>query len=84
MGIKVIPLNELEADPQGTLTQCARSGDAFVVELPDHRLVSIQSLHPMEDDSFVDDLLASNPSFRAVLQRSKESPRRPFSDKPDA
>ena len=42
MGIKTIPLSRLEADPRGTLRECADSGEAFVVELPDHRLVAIQ------------------------------------------
>ncbi len=84
MGIKVILLSELAANPQATLAECVASGDAFVVELPDHRLVSIQGLEPSEDDSLVDELLASNPSFRAMLQRSKDSLRRPFLESTDA
>ena len=79
MVIKVIPLSELEAHPHATLAQCVESGDAFVVELPDHSLVSIQGLEPSEDDSLVDELLDSNPSFRAMLERSKASARRSFS-----
>jgi hypothetical protein len=78
MPIKMIPLSRLEADPQGTLSECFDSGQALVVELPDHRLVSIQALEPTDDDSLVDELLDSNPSFRALVERSKASPRRPF------
>jgi len=78
MGIKVIPLSELVANPQATLSACVASGDALVVEMPDHSLVSIQGLDPSEDDSLVDQLLASNPSFRALLEHSKASPRKPF------
>jgi len=84
MGIKVTPLSEFAANPHATLSECVASGDAFVVELPDHSLVSIQGLEPGEDDSLVDELLASNPSFRAVLERSKGSPRKLFPGIPDA
>lgn len=78
MGIKLIPLSRLEADPRGTLNECLESGEPLVVELPDRRLVSIQALEPAEDDSLVDDLLASNPAFRSLVEKSKASPRRPF------
>ena len=44
MGIKTIPLSQLEADPRGTLNECADSGQAFVIELPDRRLIAIQGL----------------------------------------
>lgn len=37
MSINLIPLSLLEADPEGTLTECLDSGAALVVELPDHR-----------------------------------------------
>jgi hypothetical protein len=40
MSIKLIPLSRLEADPQGTLSECLDSGEPLIVELPDHRLVS--------------------------------------------
>jgi hypothetical protein len=78
MDIKLIPLSRLEADPKGTLNECADSGQALVVELPDHRLISIQALEPAGDDPLVDELLESNPSFRALVEKSKASPRRPF------
>ena len=78
MSIKLIPLSRLEADPRGTLTECLDSGEALVVELPDHRLVSIQSLEPDGEDDLVDRLLKSNPAFRALVEKSKASPRRPF------
>lgn len=84
MSIKVIPLSILEADPQGTLNDCLDSGQAVVVELPDHRLVSIQSLEPADDDDLIDRLSESNSSFRAMVAESKASPRRPFPIVPDA
>jgi hypothetical protein len=49
-----------------------------VVELPDQRLVAIQPLDPAEDDDLINELLESNPSFRALVARSKASPRKPF------
>jgi hypothetical protein len=79
MGIKVIPLWELEADLERTLAACLDSGEALVVELPDRRLVSIHSLEPADDDPLVDELLASNPAFRALVERSKASARLPLS-----
>jgi hypothetical protein len=78
MSIKIIPLSSLEADPRGTLSECLDSGEALVVELPDHRLVSIQGLEPDEDDDLVDRLLESNPAFRALVEKSKASARKPF------
>ncbi|MEW6363640.1 MAG: hypothetical protein AB1714_03260 [Acidobacteriota bacterium] len=78
MGTKMIALSDLVADPVGTLTECASTGDAVLVALPDDRLVSIQGIEPGEDDSLIDDLLQSNPSFRALLDRSKQSRRKEF------
>jgi hypothetical protein len=83
MSIKLIPLSRLEADPKGILGECIDSGEALVVELPDHRLVSIQGLEPDADDDLVDRLLESNASFRALVEKSKASPRRPFSGQPE-
>jgi putative RNA 2'-phosphotransferase len=37
-----------------------------------------------EDDDLVDRLLESNPSFRALVERSKASPRRPFPGQSDS
>lgn len=76
--MKVIPLSQLEADPRGTIAECLDSGQAVVVELPDHRMVAIQSLEPDDDDPLVDQLLASNESFRALVERSRSSGRLPF------
>lgn len=78
MGIKTIPLSQLEANPRGTLNECADSGQALLVVLPDPRLVAIQPLEPTEDDSLTSELLESNAAFRALVARSKASPRRPF------
>lgn len=78
MGITTIPLSRLEANPRQTLSECADSGQAFVVELPDKRWVAIQPLDPLEDDALTDELLASNPAFQLLVAKSKASPRKPF------
>jgi hypothetical protein len=49
-----------------------------VVELPDRRLVAIQPLDPTEDDDLINELLASDPSFRELVAKSKAGPRKPF------
>ncbi len=78
MAIKTIPLSRLEADLKKTLNECANSGETVVVELPDQRLLAIQSLDPQEDDALIDELLASNLKFQALVEKSKASPRKPF------
>ena len=78
MAIKTIPLSRLEMDLKKTLNECAESGETIVVETPDHRLFAIQSLDPREDDSLIDELLASNPKFQALVAKSKSGPRKPF------
>ena len=78
MAIKTIPLSRLETDLAKTLTECAESGETVVVEMPDQRLLAIQPLDPQEDDSLIEELVASNPKFRALVEKSKASPRKPF------
>ncbi len=78
MGIKTISLDRLEADVAGTLNECAASGETVVVEMPDERLLAISPLDPQEDDTLMDELLASNPKFRALVAKSKASPRKRF------
>ncbi len=78
MAIKIIPLSRLELDLKKVLNECAESGQTLIVELPDRRLVAIQSLEPNEDDSLADKLLASNPRFQALVKKSKAGPRKPF------
>lgn len=78
MAIRTIPLTRLETDLQKTLNECAESGDTVVVEMPDQRLFVIQALDPQEDDSLIDELLASNTRFQALVTKSKASPRKPF------
>jgi len=79
MAIKTIPLSRLEADLQKTLNECAESGETVVVEMPDQRLLAIQPLEPQENDTLIDELLASNPEFQALVAKSKTGPRKPFS-----
>jgi hypothetical protein len=78
MDIKTMPLSKLETNLQATLVECADSGQAVVVTLPDQRLVAIQALETAEDDSLVDDLLQSNPEFQTLVTKSKAGPRKPF------
>jgi len=78
MAIKPIPFSRLETDLQKTLNECAESGETVVVEMPDQRLLAIQPLDPTEDDSLMDEILASNPKFQALVAKSKASARKPF------
>jgi hypothetical protein len=78
MDIRTIPLSELEADPLGTLNACAVSGTPLVIELPNQRLVAVHALDQSEDDSLTSDLLESNAAFKALVAKSKASPRAPF------
>ena len=78
MAIKTIPLSRLETDLEETLNECAESGQTVVVEMPDQRLLAIQSLNPGEDDSLIDELLATNPTFQALVAKSKAGPRLSF------
>ena len=77
MPIETIPLTRLKTELEQTLKECAESGETVVVELPDHRLLAIQALEPHEDDSLMDELLASNPKFQALVAKSKAGPRKP-------
>lgn len=78
MDIKTIPLSHLEANPAKTLSDCADSGTTVVVQLPDQRLVAIQPLDPSEDEELINDLFATNPAFRALVEKSKGGTRKPF------
>jgi hypothetical protein len=78
MSIRTIPLSQLEANPRETLRDCADSGEAFIVQLPDDRLIAIQSIEPSDDDGLIDELLESNPAFQALVAKSKKGPRKPF------
>ncbi len=79
MAIKTIPFHRLEAELEKTLNECATSGETVVVEMPDQRLLAIQSLQPQEDDTLTDKLLASDPKFQELVRKSKTSPRKAFS-----
>jgi len=76
--MKTIPLNRLETELTQTLNDCMESGETIVVEMPGERLLAIQPLDPSEDDSLIDNLLATNPKFRAMVEKSKAGPRKPF------
>ena len=76
MDTKVIPLSDLQADPEGVLRRCYDSGEALVVELPERGLVAIRPIEA--DDDLVNQLIEHNPAFRELLARSVASPREPF------
>ena len=79
MDIEVISLSQLQTDTPSLLAKCCDSGQPVVVELPDHRFVAI---HPLdaddEDDGLVSNLIDNNPDFRALIEKSGASPRKPF------
>jgi hypothetical protein len=81
MPIRTIPLSRLKTDLEQTLNECAASGDTIVVEMPDQRLLAIQALEPEEDDPLMEELLALNPKFQALVAKSKAGRRKPFSVK---
>ena len=81
MDIKIIPLTQLEMDLRETLNECADSGEPLFIELPDRRIVAMQPLPSTDDDSLIDELLASNPAFQALVEKSKTSPPKPFTMK---
>jgi hypothetical protein len=72
-------LSRLETELEKTLIECAETSETVVVEMPDQRLFAIQPLDPQEDDALMDELLASNPKFQALVLKSKNTPRKPFS-----
>lgn len=78
MAIKTIPLSRLETNLEKTLNECAESGETVIVEMPNQRLLAIQSLDPQEDDSLMDELLESNSKFQALVAKSKAGLRKPF------
>lgn len=78
MDIKTIPLVRLEANLRATLAECADSGEAVFIEMPDQRLLAIQPLDSIESESLIDDLLQSNPAFQALVTKSKAGNRKPF------
>jgi hypothetical protein len=41
--------------------------------------LAIQPLDPQEDDTLMDELLAANPQFQALVAKSKAGARKPFS-----
>ena len=77
MDTKVIPLSELQTDPEGFLRRCCDSGESLVVKLPDGRAVTIEPLENGEDD-LVNELIEHNPAFQALLAKSAAGPRQGF------
>ena len=78
----MIPLSQLQTDAPGLLTKCCDSGQPIVVELPDHRFVAIQPLDADdEEDTLVSDLIDTNADFRALVEKSAASARKPFAPK---
>jgi hypothetical protein len=76
MTTKVISLDEFEQGLRSVLESCSESGQSVIVELPDHRRVSIQTWD--EDDDLIDRLLENNAEFREMAKKSFAGPRRPF------
>ena len=79
MNTKVIPLDDLKTDTEGYLRRCCETRQALIVELPDHRFLSIQPLD--DDDDLVNELIEKNPAFQAMLAKSAASAVKPFRPK---
>lgn len=77
--MKTIPLSRLKTELEETLNECAATVEPVAVELPDQKLLNIQPLESREDDNLTDELLASNPAFQALVEKSKAGLRMPFS-----
>ena len=56
----------------------ARVGQTVIVEMPDQRLLAIQSLDPQEDHTLMDELLESNVKFQELVAKSREQPSQAF------
>lgn len=74
MAIKTIPLSRLETELEKTLTKCAESGDTLVVELPDQRLLSIQSLDVQAGEDSRMSAVAPLLAVRAIEDQSPSAP----------
>src|SRR6266699_3078414 len=61
MATKVIPVKDLKKDPETLLRKCCDSGEQLVVELPDHRKVTIKALE--DEDDLIDDLTQHDSAF---------------------
>ena len=78
MPTKTIPLSRLETNLRATLDECAASGEGVIVQLPGDRMVYIQAVGEGGDDELTSDLLETSADFRALVARSKASPRKSF------
>jgi hypothetical protein len=76
MDMTVIPLRELQTDPEGYLGRCLDTGHAFVVELPDRRRVTVSPYDP--NDNLIDELIEGNAEFQTLLAKSAASPCKSF------
>lgn len=76
MTTKVMTLNEVPSQTEEFLRRCCDDGQSLVIELPDHRRVSVQ-MHDAEDD-LIDRLIDKNTAFRRLLGKSQASPLLPF------
>ncbi len=81
MAIKTIPLSRLETDLKQTLNECAESGGNGCRRDARSAAAGHQSLDPQADDTLMDELLASNPEFRALVAKSKASPAKAVRDR---
>jgi hypothetical protein len=52
-------------------------------EVPEQMPFSTDGQDRRDDDSLVDELLATNQKFRALVERSKMTARKPFSSQPN-
>ncbi len=80
MTTKVMTLNDVPTKTEDFLRRCCDDGQTLVIELPDHRRLSVQ-IHDDEDD-LIDRLIETNVAFRQLLEKSQASPLLPFPPNP--
>ena len=78
MTITRITLKNFETNLRKILKDYAKPGDTLIVEMPNQRFLSIQSLDADGLGSLVDELLATDPRFQSLVGKSKASPRKPL------
>lgn len=76
MTTKIMTLNDIPSQTEDFLRRCCDDGKSLIVELPDHRRVSVQ-MHD-DDDDLIDRLIEGNAAFRQLLAKSQASPLLPF------
>jgi hypothetical protein len=76
MDTKIVRLDEFRSSLDALVANCCDQGVPLIVELPDRRRISIQPMS--EGDDLIDDLIANDGKFQALLAASTKSGVKPF------